>query len=40
MADALNDGGADDLHSVVDANGMPTNYPLYSRDRHRCRTAR
>jgi acid phosphatase len=26
---AVNDGGADDLHSVVDANGMPTNYPLY-----------
>jgi phospholipase C len=28
--DALNDGGANDLHSVVDANGMPNNYPLYS----------
>jgi acid phosphatase len=27
---APNDGGADDLHSVVDANGMPVNYPLYS----------
>jgi acid phosphatase len=27
--DALNDGSADDLHSVVDANGMPNNYPLY-----------
>jgi phospholipase C len=27
---AVNDGGADDLHSVVDANGMPTNYPLYT----------
>jgi phospholipase C len=26
---AVNDGGADDLHSAVDANGMPTNYPLY-----------
>src|SRR5215211_6996262 len=26
---ARNDGSADDLHSVVDANGMPTNYPLY-----------
>jgi phospholipase C len=26
---ALNDGSADDLHSVVDANGMPTSYPLY-----------
>jgi acid phosphatase len=26
---ALNDGSADDLHSVVDANGMPNNYPLY-----------
>jgi acid phosphatase len=23
-------GGADDLHSVVDANGMPTSYPLYT----------
>jgi acid phosphatase len=27
---ALNDGSADDLHSVVDANGMPTSYPLYA----------
>jgi acid phosphatase len=27
--DAVNDGGADDLHSVVDENGMPNNYPLY-----------
>jgi acid phosphatase len=27
---AVNDGGADDLHSVVDANGMPSNYPLYA----------
>jgi acid phosphatase len=27
---ALNDGSADDLHSVVDVNGMPTNYPLYT----------
>jgi acid phosphatase len=27
---AVNDGGADDLHSVVDENGMPTNYPLYT----------
>jgi acid phosphatase len=26
---ALNDGSADDLHSVVDENGMPVNYPLY-----------
>src|SRR3954462_11847178 len=26
---AVNDGSADDLHSVVDENGMPTNYPLY-----------
>jgi len=26
---ALNDGSSDDLHSVVDANGMPNNYPLY-----------
>jgi acid phosphatase len=26
---ALNDGSADDLHSVVDQNGMPNNYPLY-----------
>jgi acid phosphatase len=26
---ARNDGSADDLHSQVDANGMPTNYPLY-----------
>jgi len=27
--DAVNDGSANDLHSVVDANGMPVNYPLY-----------
>src|SRR5215217_4989185 len=27
---ALNDGSADDLHSVVDANGMPSNEPLYA----------
>jgi phospholipase C len=26
---ARNDGSADDLHSVVDENGMPNNYPLY-----------
>jgi acid phosphatase len=26
---AVNDGGANDLHSVVDRNGMPTSYPLY-----------
>jgi acid phosphatase len=27
---APNDGGANDLHSVVDGNGMPNNYPNYS----------
>jgi acid phosphatase len=27
---AVNDGSATDLHSVVDANGMPNNYPLYT----------
>jgi phospholipase C len=27
---APNDGGANDLHSVVDNNGMPTSYPLYT----------
>ncbi|HEY1962718.1 MAG TPA: alkaline phosphatase family protein [Rhizomicrobium sp.] len=27
---APNDAGAQDLHSVVDQNGMPTSYPLYS----------
>ena len=26
---ALNDGSADDLHSVLDSNGMPTSSPLY-----------
>jgi len=26
---AVNDGTANDLHSVVDANGMPISYPLY-----------
>jgi phospholipase C len=29
FAGALNDGSANDFHSVVDANGMPNNYPLY-----------
>jgi acid phosphatase len=29
FAGALNDGSSNDLHSVVDANGMPNNYPLY-----------
>src|SRR4051812_46747566 len=28
-ANAVNNGGADDLHSVVDPSGMPINYPLY-----------
>jgi acid phosphatase len=27
---ALKDGSADDLHSQVDANGMPNTYPLYT----------
>ena len=27
---AVNDGSPDDLHSVVDENGMPTSYPLYT----------
>ena len=27
---AVNDGSANDLHSVVDANAMPTSYPLYA----------
>ena len=27
---AVNDGSATDLHSVVDANGMPNNYALYA----------
>ncbi|HEY8680796.1 MAG TPA: alkaline phosphatase family protein [Candidatus Dormibacteraeota bacterium] len=27
---AVNDGSANDLHSVADVNGMPNNYPLYS----------
>jgi acid phosphatase len=30
FAGAPNDGSANDLHSIVDANGMPTTYPLYS----------
>src|SRR5262249_38657655 len=29
FAGALNDASANDLHSVVDANGMPTSTPLY-----------
>ena len=28
-AGAVNDGSANDLHSVVDGKGMPNNYPLY-----------
>jgi len=27
---AANDGSTNDLHSVLDANGMPINYPLYA----------
>ncbi len=27
---AFNDGSANDLHSMVDANGMPTSTPLYT----------
>jgi len=30
FAGALNDASANDLHSVVDANGMPTSTPLYT----------
>jgi acid phosphatase len=30
FAGALNDASANDQHSVVDANGMPTNTPLYT----------
>jgi acid phosphatase len=30
FANALNDGSANDLHSVVDANGMATSTPLYT----------
>jgi phospholipase C len=30
FAGALNDGSANDLHSVVDANGMATSTPLYT----------
>jgi acid phosphatase len=30
FAGALNDGSADDLHSVVDENAMPTSTPLYT----------
>jgi acid phosphatase len=30
FTNALNDGSADDLHSQVDSNGMPTAYPLYT----------
>jgi len=30
FAGAPNDASANDLHSVVDANGMPTNTPLYA----------
>jgi acid phosphatase len=29
FANAVNNGGSTDLHSVVDQNGMPNNYPLY-----------
>jgi acid phosphatase len=27
---AVSNGGSDDLHSVLDVNGMPTSYPLYT----------
>jgi acid phosphatase len=27
---AVSDGGANDLHSILDSNGMPTSYPLYT----------
>jgi acid phosphatase len=27
---AVSNGSADDLHSIVDSNGMPTSYPLYT----------
>jgi phospholipase C len=30
FASALNDASSNDLHSVVDANGMPTSTPLYT----------
>ena len=30
FSNALGDGSADDLHSLVDANGMPNTYPLYT----------
>jgi acid phosphatase len=30
FAGALNDASSSDFHSVVDANGMPTSYPLYA----------
>jgi acid phosphatase len=30
FAGALNDGSSNDLHSVVDVNGMPTSTPLYN----------
>lgn len=30
FAHAINDGGIQDLHSVLDSNGMPTTYPLYN----------
>ncbi|HEY8163262.1 MAG TPA: alkaline phosphatase family protein [Methylocystis sp.] len=30
FANPVTDGGSNDLHSVVDANGMPTTTPLYS----------
>ena len=38
--DALNDGGADDLHSVLDANGMPTQLPAVHAARRRSRDQR
>ncbi len=30
FANAVNDGGSTDLHSIADANGMPTATPLYT----------
>ena len=36
---AVADGGADDLHSLVDANGMPINVPALHADRRRVKDA-
>ena len=40
VPERADDGSADDLHSMVDANGMPNTLPALHADRRRCKDAR